>query len=269
MKRALTFIYVGVLIAVLAIAYFLWMNTDGAGGDERSVRYGNDVEQQRLAKTPTKDAGGPQKVAPSIKVEKKHPASVMLDAPLINQNPELDNGCEVTSLTMMMQFAGIKVNKLELARAMPKDKTPIQRNKSGTIVFWGNPNSGFVGDVTGKNAGYAIYHRALYIFTRLYLKSAVDMTNAPFIKLEQKLAQKKPVLVWTTNHYDAPKKWQTWDTPSGPIRTTREEHAVLLVGYDKKYVYVNDPLSYRKQQRIEKTRFLRGWEALGRQAISY
>jgi uncharacterized protein YvpB len=266
-KLTLTFVYAGVLVVLLAVGYVLWINSDGE--PSRTVQYGKEIEREKMEQTLTKDATGPQKSSPSVKVETKHPTSIMLDAPLINQNPQLDNGCEITSLTMMLQYAGVAVDKMELAKAMPKDKTPLKRDRKGNIVYWGNPNSGFVGDVTGKNPGYAIYHGPLYVFTRFYLKTAVDLTNSPYKKLEQKLAQKKPVLVWTTNHYDVPRTWQQWDTPSGPIRTTREEHAVLLVGYDSKYVYVNDPLSYRKQQRIDKNKFKRGWQALGRQAISY
>ncbi len=38
-----------------------------------------------------------------------------LDVPLENQMPDLPNGCEVTSLSMLMNYYGIKVNKNELA----------------------------------------------------------------------------------------------------------------------------------------------------------
>jgi uncharacterized protein YvpB len=42
-----------------------------------------------------------------------------------------------------------------------------------------------------------------------------------------------------------------------------------MVGYDEKHVYVNDPLSGKKNVKIEKQQFIASWEALSRQALSY
>jgi len=51
--------------------------------------------------------------------------------PLIAQRPELPNGCEITAVTMMMQYAGAKVDKMEMAREMPRSS---------------NPNYGYIGN---------------------------------------------------------------------------------------------------------------------------
>lgn len=44
--------------------------------------------------------------------------------PLISQRPELPNGCEITAVTMMLQYAGAKVDKMQLAREMPRSSNP-------------------------------------------------------------------------------------------------------------------------------------------------
>lgn len=196
-------------------------------------------------------------------------SSVLLDAPVIRQYPELPRGCEVTSLTMLLQFLGIDKNKLDLAAEMKRDPTPLRLNSNGSIAYWGNPNSGFVGEVTGAGKGFGIYHSALFELMRQYVPTAKDYTREPFEKLEQQLREGIPSVVWTTINYKVPDKWVVWDTPIGPIQTTFMEHAVLLVGFDEQNVYVNDPLSSKSKIKIDKTQFIETWEAMGSQALTY
>ncbi|AFC32010.1 C39 family peptidase [Paenibacillus mucilaginosus] len=197
------------------------------------------------------------------------PASAMLDAPIIRQLPELPSGCELTSLTMLLQYYGVQKTKMELLPEMKRDTTPITYNANGTVAYWGNPNTGFVGDITGKSKGFGIYHTALFELARQYIPTAVDLTREPFHVIEQQLLSGVPVVVWTTIDFKVPQKWSVWDTPVGPIKTTFMEHAVLLVGFDERHVYINDPLSGLKKKAINKQQFLATWEAMGRQAISY
>jgi uncharacterized protein YvpB len=195
--------------------------------------------------------------------------SVMIDAPIVRQNPELPAGCEVTSLAMLLQYKGINKSKLELAEEMLKDETPIVWNKDGTIAYWGNPNLGFVGDVKRNSKAFGIYHTALFPLLQNYIPSAIDMTNKPFAEFEKQLANNIPIVAWTTIDYMVPDTWVIWDSPLGPIQTTFMEHAVLLVGFDEQSVYVNDPLSGKKNVKIDKAQFVASWEAMGRQGLSY
>lgn len=199
------------------------------------------------------------------------PPSVILDAPAISQFPELTSGCEVTSLTMLLQYYGINKDKLELAKEMKKDPTPLQVDEKGNIVYWGNPNLGFVGEVTGKGKGFGIYHTALYELLEAYVPTAVDLTGSDFETLERQVAKGIPVVVWTTINMQMPpeSRWVVWDTPIGPIKTTFLEHAVLLVGYDEDHVYVNDPWTGKAKVKVDKAQFIETYKALGKQALSY
>lgn len=200
--------------------------------------------------------------------EKKQQA--LLDAPIISQLPELQNGCEIVSLTMLFQYYGIAKDKLTLAEEMKKDLTP-RKETNGKIEYWGNPNTGFVGDVTGKTKGYGIYNEPLLELLSQYIPNGVNLTGSSFDDIERSVSEGRPVVVWTTVSFVKPREdqWMTWDSPEGHVRATFQEHAVLLVGYDKDHVYVNDPLSGKKQLKLEKSTFLPSWEALGKQAITY
>jgi uncharacterized protein YvpB len=201
--------------------------------------------------------------------EKPLAVSANLDAPLVLQNPELPAGCEVTSLAMLLQFAGINITKMELAAEMPRDQTPIILNADGSIKFWGNPNIGFVGDVTRKGRGYGIYHAGLFPLLKQYIPKAVDLTGQPFQEYEKQLGDGIPVVVWTTIDYAVPNQWVKWDTSVGPIEITFAEHAVLLVGFDEKSVFLNDPRSGKKSVQVDKAAFIASWTAMGKQGLSY
>lgn len=209
----------------------------------------------------------PTPVPPRVKPERK--ASVLLDAPIYRQHPELPSGCEITSLSMLLNFAGVAKSKMDLLSEMPVDMTPMTQNPDGSPAYWGNPNTGFVGEISGKGRGFGIYHTALFPVLKNNIPGAVDLTRGSFEELELKLSEGIPSMVWTTINFQVPDKWVTWDTPTGPIKTTFMEHAVLLVGYDDQYVYVNDPWTGKKQFAVERQQFLKTWEAMGKQALSY
>jgi uncharacterized protein YvpB len=205
-------------------------------------------------------------ITPVVKVRK---ASAMINAPVISQYPELPSGCEITTLAMMLQFYGINKSKLDLLPDMKYDKTPVKMDNNNNIIYWGNPNLGFVGDITGRKKGFGIYHSALMELLKKYIPTAIDLTGKSFEVLEDKIAEGIPVVVWTTINYQESVDWLEWETSIGPIRTTFSEHAVLLVGYDKDNIYVNDPISGLSQVKVKKALFIRTWEMMEKQAISY
>jgi uncharacterized protein YvpB len=206
-----------------------------------------------------------------MKQVKADTSGKILNAPLINQNPELQRGCEVTSLAMMLQYAGVNVGKMTLAAQVRKDTTPY-RYMNGTIHF-GNPNTGFVGDMYSFNRpGYGVYHGPIKAVADQYLPGrVVELSGCSFETIYQYLNNEKPVWVINNVMFDAvaPQFWRTWQTPLGPIRITMKEHSVLVTGFDPNYIYFNDPLANIKNRKVPISSFKRGWEQMGSQAISY
>ncbi|MEW9667741.1 C39 family peptidase [Ammoniphilus sp. 3BR4] len=194
----------------------------------------------------------------------------LLDAPLIKQNPELPRGCEVTSLAMMLHHAGKATSKMLLAEQVIKDRTPIKK-KHGKIVSWGDPYLGFVGDMYNwNNPGFGVYHEPLLVLANHHLEGkALDLTGSDFNDVLEFLEKGHPVVAIINSRFRPVYDWIQWKGPQGKVRVTFREHAVLLVGYDQRFVYVNDPLSGQKNRKLGRYSFEKGWEQMGRQAITY
>lgn len=197
--------------------------------------------------------------------------SVLLDIPVISQKPELPRGCEVTSLAMMLQSAGVQVDKMVLAEQIRKDPTAY-RKENGTVYF-GHPNNGFVGDMYSfQNPGLGVYHRPIAELAEKYLPGLIhDFTGSDFEEIKKHLSDDRPVwvIINTAYRHLEPSYFQRWQTPSGPIDITYKEHSVLITGYDANYVYFNDPLTGVKNKKAPIKEFEESWVQMGRQAITY
>jgi uncharacterized protein YvpB len=201
-------------------------------------------------------------------VEQRSP-SKQLDIPISRQLPELFNGCEVTSLSMLLHAEGIVVDKMDLAKLVKKDPTPFQGSSLHNIEQWGDPNKGFVGDITGKQKGYGVYNGPIFdLLLHFVPEQAVNLTGRDFSYVEWAVNLGSPVVVWTTINHEPVRQWITWRKGEQEIKATLKEHAVLLVGYDKNHVYINDPLTGEKSKKVPKQYFLASWEQMGRQAVT-
>ncbi len=190
----------------------------------------------------------------------------VIDVPLACQLPELKNGCEVTSLSMLLGWKGIKVNKMTLAAQVAKDKTPYSV-KDG-IIHWGDPMVGFVGDITGRTMGFSVYHGPVLNLARKY-HAATDLTGQSFEQILQRVASGKPVWVITTFSFAhvPDSQWKTIVAPTRTYRMTFNEHSVVITGYDANSLYINDPYACQKNRRVDLKAFRDGWQQFGNQAI--
>ena len=206
------------------------------------------------------------KMASAVTVSK----NILLDIPVVKQLPEYHNGCEATSLTMMLNYAGIKVDKATVISIMKKDTTSMKRDSTGKIVEWGNPQIGFVGDITGKSPGYSIDPVALKAVINHYLPGkALDLTGCNYGILEDTILSGRPVIVWITVYFNNPTFSQNWTSNGKVVKADFSQHAVLLTGMDEKSLYYNDPLTGVKNEKVDKTVFQSVWTKMGKKALSY
>lgn len=186
-----------------------------------------------------------------------------LNVPLENQMPDLPNGCEVTSLSMLMNYYGIKVNKNELAENIQHVDFFIDGGK-----YRGNPNQGFVGHMSIANAGWCVYNGPLYNIARKYTTHIENITGSDFLSLLKLVSNGHPVLIITTTTFNRVNDMQTWDTNTGKVNVTPSSHACVITGYSKpkKVVYVNNPYGY-KNQPVNWKNLQASYNQQGRQAL--
>lgn len=195
---------------------------------------------------------------------------VLIDAPIIKQFPELPRGCEVTSLAMFLQYYQVETDKMELAKNIKRDSTPLT-TQNGKI-HWGDPNQGYIGDMYSyNNPGYGVYHRPIMELAEEYLPNKIEnLTGKQFEELKLYLSNDRPVWIITNTSYKKlpNTSFEEWETPNGKVEITYKEHSVLITGYDNSFVFFNDPISGEKNKKVQLGPFIDAWKQMGSQALS-
>jgi uncharacterized protein YvpB len=234
-------------------------NTEENRVQSKSITSDIDINKDLTAST----VGGvveeelPHPPEPDLQTEK-----LVLDVPLLKQMdaPRLYNGCEVTSLAMLLQFEGLTVSKNDLANKITRVPLKYQDGKNG------NPHVGFVGNME-DGPGLGVYHKPIFQLAQSYVNGrAEDLTKQPFSVVIEKLAAGSPVWVITTSGFAPTSEFKTWTTPEGPVEVTFKMHSVVITGYDQDSLYINDPYG-GKNKKVNKENFIKAWEQMGSQAI--
>ena len=192
----------------------------------------------------------------------------------ILQNPQLPTGCEVTSLTILLNHYGYNVDKLTMARTYLPQQSFYWKNGTRygadlNTAFAGNPESSY---------SYGCYSGCIELTANKYFAAVgasrrAHTNNGQELEtlLQNYINYDKPVLIWITSDNLIPAYYtDTWYTPSGTlVRWLANEHCVVLTGYDNvnKLVYVADPLVGNTSYSLE-TLKLR-YNQLGKQSVYF
>ncbi|HEY4550637.1 MAG TPA: C39 family peptidase [Bacillus sp. (in: firmicutes)] len=200
--------------------------------------------------------------AGDINTQKTITRNIQLDIPLLNQmdHPKLYNGCEVTSLAMILNYKGIMVTKNTLADKIAKVPITYHNGKSG------NPHFGFVGNME-DGPGLGVYHEPIFSLAKQYVGDRVeDLTNQDFDLIHKKVAEENPIWVITTSTFAPVSNIQIWHTPQGSVNITYNMHSVVITGIDDDHIFINDPYG-NKNKPVDRESFIKAWEQMGKQAI--
>ncbi len=180
--------------------------------------------------------------------------SVRLRLPLVRQ--AYRNNCETAALSI---FLAGRAGQRRLQAALPVAE-PVARSSDGAV--WGDPELGFVGDVSG--GGYGVYERPLLRLARRYDAGATAISGSTVEAVVAALRQARPVIVWVSLGASVP---EVWRTPAGrTVRANFAEHTVVLVGARGRLLVYHDPWD-GVQKTMSTSRFSDRWQLLGRRAL--
>ena len=207
----------------------------------------------------------------SIETKPQKEVGIKWKVPLVMQNPELPTGCEITSITMVVNFYGYDYDKITMTDKY-LDKSDNFYYDNGQL-FGPNPQKFFLGNPR-STSGYG-----LQCFSGTWVNTlnkvfeenksehyAEDISGRSLKDLEGEL-QSAPILISASIDMNpaSPRVLFKDSETKEDVTTYRNFHCVVLVGYDEDYYYVNDPLG--TFSKLEKARLERAYTSTGQQAV--
>ena len=190
---------------------------------------------------------------------------------LMRQMPELPNGCEVTSLAMMLGAAGYPIDNVTLyQRYLPKQALL----ETADMRYSGSPEAVYVGNAADVDDGWYCFEQPIIAAGDAWLAeadSALRMVRLSGLDEKQLLRYAKagrPLIVWVTRDYAPPEyaDYFYWTLPDGSRYTPYNNlHCVLLAGEEGNGYRIADPLE--GWQMVDKAVFWESFDSMGRRAV--
>ena len=226
--------------------------TETEDSEEASAQDGAETESEAQSETQSETvAVGLESTQISAEVKKSNSGTQLTDFDIIEQYPELPTGCEITAMTMVLNYYGYNVDKVTMAMDyMPKVQAEFYRSEDGRLIGPDLENY-FVGDPT-EETGYICGTGAIVTAANAYLTdvgsdmTAVAMKNAQPEELYDLIDQGTPVVIWCTINMEDRAETDGWYREDGTyMEWSTNDHGAVLIGYDEDTVTVADPIYNR------------------------
>lgn len=186
---------------------------------------------------------------PEETTEEKRSSHVIENFGLTLQMPELPTGCEITALTMVLNYYGCDADKMTMATEyLPISSSYFYYGDDGTL-YGPDLNNYFVGDPL-TTGGYICGTGAIITAANDYLEDvnsslrAEDITGSSPEELYQLVNEDTPVVVWVTVYMTERTDVSGWYTENGEyVDWSTSDHGAVLIGYSEDTVTIADPIS--------------------------
>ncbi len=189
---------------------------------------------------------------------------------LVYQNPELPNGCEITSLSMALGAAGYPADKLTLYRDyLPKGDFSYD----GALCYGPNPEKWYVGDAADLKGGFYCFETPIiqaangWLDERGSASRARSVTGLSRETLNRYAEDGVPLVAWVTLGYAQPQYSEfSWTLEDGTqYQPYSNLHCVVLAGTQDGQYRIADPLN--GFVLVEKNVFWDSFSAMGCRAV--
>ncbi|MED4014562.1 C39 family peptidase [Sutcliffiella cohnii] len=202
--------------------------------------------------------------------DKRTMQETFIPIPTLIQTPELPNGCEITSLTTILNYYGYGVSKTVMSdNYLPKKPFTFTDGKR----FGPNPHQYYVGEPRSQHGGWYSFAPPIAEAGNMYLEEqgstmrAIDITGTSKEDIIYFINKGIPVVVWTTLDLSPPRFNYNWflqeDGQNYDAKTNL--HVVVLNGFTDDKVHVMNPLI--GQVTYDAEAFFRVYEQMGQHAI--
>lgn len=186
------------------------------------------------------------------------------------QNPELPNGCEIVSLTAILNYYGYTVSKTTMAdKYLPKQSFSWKQGKR----FGSDPYKAYAGDPRSKTGGWYSFAPPIVKASDNYMEmqknkmKAKDISGSSKEELITYLGNGVPIVIWVTLDLNKPtlnSHWYLSDTGKY-YKAYTNLHAVVLKGYKEGKVHVMNPLKGQVEYNLNT--FFKSYEEMGKHAL--
>lgn len=193
------------------------------------------------------------------------PDSYQLPVEPVMQEPELPTGCEITSLTCLLNYLGFPADKVVMADTYLDYVLEGGTNYTFFEKYIGNPHAD----------GYGCYSPVIVKAAEKYLAdqnssmTTVNLSGSSKEELFRVIASGHPIVIWNTVWAQYHDSYLAWTTPNGEeVYWNTYEHCMVLTGYDyyQSTVTVCDPLRGEVQYDMEQ--FFNVYDDLYQQAMT-
>jgi len=165
--------------------------------------------------------------------------------------------CEARSAVDWAAYWGVKISERKFLEKLPHSENP-------DLGFVGNPSDAW-GNI--PPASYGVHAKPIATLLQQYGFEAQAKKQFGWEDLKAEIAANRPVIVWVIGQMWSGKPVKMKGKDNKWVTVAKNEHTMIVIGYDTQKVYVVDAYSGSTQSYAKNT-FLKSWSVLGNMAVT-